>query len=130
MLGVAWYRFRVTFGRRWRGYLALALLVGLVGGVSLGSIAAARRTRSSFPVFLAHTNPSDLSVSFYGVNSAGSSGDSIRVADQIARLPQVRTFKRWISLPAARLGPDGAPLNLDARVDPVGSVDGLYFSFD
>ncbi len=31
MTRVAWYRFRVTFRRRLGGYLALALLVGLVG---------------------------------------------------------------------------------------------------
>jgi hypothetical protein len=41
---VAWYRFRVTLRRRRGGYLALALLIGLVGGIALGSAAAARRT--------------------------------------------------------------------------------------
>jgi hypothetical protein len=61
-LRVAWYRFRATFRRRWSGYVALAALVGLVGGVALASVAAARRTDSSYPDFLASTNPSDLIV--------------------------------------------------------------------
>jgi predicted lysophospholipase L1 biosynthesis ABC-type transport system permease subunit len=52
-LRVAWYRFRATFRRRWSGYVALAALVGLVGGVALASVAAARRTDSSYPDFLA-----------------------------------------------------------------------------
>ena len=58
----AWYRFRATLRRRWGGYLALALLIGLVGGVALGSLTAARRTYASYPTFLASTNPSDLFV--------------------------------------------------------------------
>ena len=61
-LRVAWYRFRVTFRHRLGGYLALALLIGLVGGVAMGSLIAARRTYASYPKFLASTNPSDLLV--------------------------------------------------------------------
>ena len=59
---VAWYRFRATFLRRWPGYLALAVLIGLAGGVALASLIGARRTESSYPQFLASTNPSDLLV--------------------------------------------------------------------
>ena len=44
VLRVAWYRFRATFRRRWAGYLTLALLIGLVGGLAMGSVVAARRT--------------------------------------------------------------------------------------
>jgi hypothetical protein len=55
---LARYRFGTTFSRRWPGYLSLALLIGLVGGLSMGSIAGARRTDSSFTVFWKSTNPS------------------------------------------------------------------------
>ena len=41
------------------------VLVGLIGGLRSGSLAAARRTQSSFSTFLASTNPSDLSVAVY-----------------------------------------------------------------
>jgi len=71
VLRVAWYRLRVTFGRRWGGYLGLALLIGLIGGIALGAGAAARRTESSFPVFLASTNPSDLTVQYTSSYYAG-----------------------------------------------------------
>src|ERR1700679_1902592 len=60
VLRVAWYRFRATFGRRWGGYLAIVLLMGLVGGLAMGAIAGARRTQSTFPAYLAATNASDL----------------------------------------------------------------------
>ena len=59
---VAWYRFRRTLRRRWGGYLALTLLLGLVGGLAMGSVAAARRTQAAFPAYLASTDPSDLTV--------------------------------------------------------------------
>ena len=38
------------------------MLIGLVGGVAMGSVTAARRTDASYPKFLASTNPSDLVV--------------------------------------------------------------------
>jgi FtsX-like permease family len=59
---VAWYRFRATFRRRLGGYLTLAVLIGLVGGVAMAAVTAARRTDSSYPDYLAATNPSDLIV--------------------------------------------------------------------
>ena len=43
---LCWYRFRTTLGRRWTDYLTLALLIGLIGGLAMGSVAAARRTDS------------------------------------------------------------------------------------
>jgi hypothetical protein len=57
-LRVATYRARSTLHHRWAGYLALVVLTGLLGGVAMGSVAAARRTQSSYPVYLASTNPS------------------------------------------------------------------------
>jgi hypothetical protein len=38
---VAWYRFAATFGRKRSAYLTLVLLIGLLGGVAMGSVAAA-----------------------------------------------------------------------------------------
>jgi len=40
----AWYRLRAGLRRDWAGYLAIALIVGLLGGVAMASVAAARRT--------------------------------------------------------------------------------------
>ena len=44
---------RAELRRRWRGWLALVLLVALVSGVALAAAAAGRRTDSAFPSFLA-----------------------------------------------------------------------------
>ena len=48
-----WLVFRAEVRRRWRSWLAIALLIGLVGGFVLAAAAAGRRTESAFPRFVA-----------------------------------------------------------------------------
>ena len=100
---LAWYRFRATFRRRWGGYLALAVLIGLVGGVAMGSVAAARRTDSSYPKFLASTNPSDLVVQPFTTPSY-----SPGFVRQLARLPHVNGVAVAVPLSAVTLTPRGS----------------------
>jgi hypothetical protein len=126
---LAWYRFRVTFRRRWGGYLALALLTGLVGGVAMGSLVAARRTDSSYPKFLASTNPSDLVVQPFTTPSY-----SPGFVRQLARLPHVAGAAVAVPLTAATLTPNGRPATvLLAHVQlaaTVGGPGGLYSGQD
>ncbi len=104
VLRVAWYRFRATFGRRWTGYLALALLIGLVGGIAMGSVVAARRTYASYPKFLASTNPSDLVVQPF-TRPAYSAG----FVRQLIALPHVLGAAVAVPFTAATLTPRGQP---------------------
>lgn len=133
-LRVAGYRSRATFGRRWGGYLSLLLLVGLVGGLSMGVLAAARRTQSSFATYLASTNPSNLGITvFGGIGNGGGSAPtySASAVEAIARLPGVRHVEAAIPVAAAPLAPNGAPrLGAINDVQPVASVDGLFFDQD
>ncbi|MCU1460348.1 MAG: hypothetical protein JWO37_423 [Acidimicrobiales bacterium] len=129
---VVGYRFRATFGRRWGGYLAIVLLIGLVGGIAMGSIAAGRRTQSAYPRFLASTDPTDLTLSTYGI-SADSAANSYspKVTNEIARLAQVKRVESWVGVFAAPLEPDGTPnFAAVAQLNLAGSVDGLYFNED
>ena len=129
VLRFAWYRLRVTFGRRWSGYLALALLVGLVGGVAMASVTAARRTDASYPRFLASTNPSDLVVQPFTAPSY-----SPAFLRQLARLPHVSGIAAAVPLTAVTLTPRGKPGTvLLAHVQiaaPVSAADGLYSAQD
>ena len=124
------YRSHTTFVRQWGAYLSLVLLLGLIGGIAMGSIAAARRTQSAYPAFLAATNASDLTMSTYGItNNSSASNYSPRLTNEIAHLPEVRRVESWVGAQLIPLEPDGAP-NLTAPLNAVGSVDGLYFDED
>ena len=69
--------FRAELRRRWRSWLAIALLVALVGGFVLAATAAGRRTDSAYPRFLAR----------YGFDAVTLSPRTL--VPQVARLPEV-----------------------------------------
>ena len=107
-VGLAHVRFSSTLRRRWGGYLALVVLVGVVGGLGLGALAGARRTQSSFSTFLAPTNPSDLVVSVFGpVGSPDTPNYDPALTGAIARLPHVRHVAPGVEVFGAPLRPDG-----------------------
>ena len=127
---VVWYRLRTTFASRWGGCVGLVLMIGLIGGIAMGSIIAARRTQSSYPAFLASTNASDLTMSTYGIQSGSSASDySAKLTTEIARLPHVKRVEAWVGVGVVPLLANGA-LNVQASFNPEGSLDGLYFNQD
>jgi hypothetical protein len=126
---IAWYRLRVTFARRWTGYLSVVLLIGLVGGVAMASIAAARRTQSSYPTFIASTNPSQLTMTIYSSVANGGPGPSLTA--QVQRLPDVKVVRTEVSPPLVPLAVNGAPrLSTLGYVITIGSLDGLMYNQD
>lgn len=73
--------FRAELRQRWRAWLAVALLIAVVGGVTLSLAAAGRRTASTYPRFVTATRGIDAVV----YDSAGFSPPPAAVR----RLPQV-----------------------------------------
>ncbi len=134
MLVVVWYRFGGTFRQRRGAYVSIVLLIGLVGGLSMGALAAARRTESSFPTFLASTNPSNLSLATALWNPAlgYTTGYNGPLVATIARLPHVRRAESYSGIYSEPIGANGQPTSAaeNANFDVNGSVDGLYFSQD
>ncbi len=128
------YRFQRTFRQRRGAYLSLVLLIGLVGGLSMGALAAARRTESSFPTFLASTNPSNLSLGTALWNPAlgYTTGYNGALVATIARLPHVRRAESYSAIYSEPIGANGQPTSAaqKANFDVNGSVDGLYFNQD
>ncbi|HXN61987.1 MAG TPA: FtsX-like permease family protein [Acidimicrobiales bacterium] len=128
---VAWYRFGVTFGHRLGGYVAITLLLGGIGGIAMGSTAAARRTDSSFSTFLASTSPSNLQVI-----PAPSSGPNYSPAmtELLSHLPHVKHVEEASIIQSVfPLGRNGLAAISDAAirdVTPLGSVDGFGFTQD
>jgi MacB-like periplasmic core domain/FtsX-like permease family len=88
---VATYRFRATFTRQWGGYVSLMLLIALVGGLSMASLAGARRTDSSFPTYVASTNPAttEVFVAFDDPQLGAATGYDPKTIRAVAHLPLV-----------------------------------------
>ncbi len=133
-LHVVWYRFRTTFRRRKSGYLAIVLLIGLVGGLAMAAVAAARRTQSSFPTFLASTSPSDLTIVVFppgNVTLGNAGGYSASLTRTIRGLHDVKRVEGWVEPFGLALGSKGVPeTNTLSNLTAVGSVDGLSFNMD
>lgn len=123
---IAWYRFATDLPRRWRSYLLLAILVAVIGGLALGSIAGARRSESAYPAFLKRTNPSDLQIDIGEYNP--------KILRKIARLPDVDSIETYVSPNATPVTATGAvevhSPELTSDFDPVASVNGLFFNQD
>lgn len=122
---IIWWRFRTTFGQRREGYLAIIVIVALVGGLSMASVATARRTQSAFPRLLAASKPSNLAVDL-----GPFSAQHLRA---IKHLPLVASTKSYVAISALRAQSDGFANPNDSfnqKVELVGSLDGLYFNQD
>lgn len=122
-MGFARYWTRASFTRSWRTLLAVALLLGLIGGLSLFAIAGARRTQSAYPRFLRSTNPSTMVVDVGGLNAEGYAA-----LDAIAHLPQVAQARSYVAFYVAPWV-DGH-VDLAANFEAIGSLDGRYFDQD
>ena len=123
-LRLAWFRFGAYGRQRWPAYLYLVLLIGLVGGVALGSVAAARRTQSAFPAFLASTNPSDLDID-------NGTYDPTLLA-KVSALPDVTSVQSYVSLNVVPINPNGTvdPANPFGNLEEAGTLSKLYISQD
>lgn len=85
-MGAAWYRTRSELRRRWRATLLLTLLVGLVGGIVLTTVAGARRSSTAYERFREETLSSDLDIA--------PSDPSEEDFEAIRDLPQVVAMTR------------------------------------
>jgi hypothetical protein len=135
LLRTAWYRFGATFGRRWGGYLSVVVLIALMGGLAMGSIAGARRTQSSFATYIASTNPSALTVgtALYSQSVGASVGYDPSTVRAIARLPDVTRVESYAGFGRniqMLLGGDTPVAGFISNLSGVGSVDGEFFNQD
>jgi ABC-type antimicrobial peptide transport system permease subunit len=134
VLRVAGYRFRTTWRRRWTGYVGIVLVIGLIGGVAMAAVAGARRTESSFAVFIAKTNPSDLAV-LTGLFQPAPSGYNPVLIKKISHLPYVTRVESEAGYEVAEVGPNGYIVNnagaSNARQPSLySSIDGLFWKMD
>ncbi|MCU1460278.1 MAG: hypothetical protein JWO37_353 [Acidimicrobiales bacterium] len=92
----------------------------------MASVAAARRTQSSFSAYLKSTNPSDLTISAFGLGSGPGGGQQKAFTDTVAHLPHVRHVATLIGLDVIPLTAAGTPAKHASDLITAGSVDGLF----
>ncbi|MGA8295720.1 MAG: FtsX-like permease family protein, partial [Acidimicrobiales bacterium] len=99
---------------------------------AMGSVAGARRTQSSYPVYLTGTNPSDLDVGFVSQSTASSGVASLK--NQLARLPDVKHVANDVELLIGPVRSNGTLDSSNAFVtgstQAIGSANGLFFKQD
>ncbi|HEV3268035.1 MAG TPA: FtsX-like permease family protein [Acidimicrobiales bacterium] len=132
---VAWYRFSVTLSKSRRSYLALALLVALLGGLSMGAISGARRTIAAFPSYLATTDSSNLQANIWNLQESLSGPATANIAKQLDRLSGVRHVASAPTMIVVPLDANGKPpaaasAIYGSTVAIVGSAGGMYFRQD
>jgi FtsX-like permease family/MacB-like periplasmic core domain len=125
---VCWYRFRATFRSRWGGMLAVILLTGLLGGLSMGAIAGARSTASSFSNFAAETNAPDLFIldGFYDP-AIGLNGYNPALLHKLDHLPHVEKVESLLGINIGPVGKNDEPTPASDGTGANGSLDGLSF---
>lgn len=114
----AWYRLRATFGSELSSFVSVVLLVGALGGLSMGAVAAGRTTESSFSDYVAASHVPQLFV-FDGVINPGIGLDSAynpTLLHELARLPHVERVASTVEL---NMGP------MTAKRHPVTGTEGL-----
>ena len=109
---------RLELRRRWRSYVGLIALLGVVGGLSLFCIAGARRTQSSYARFTRAARVSTMFVT--------STADYDSTA--VAALPQVTQSRRYFGLQINVLV-NGRP-DFAQAFEATGTFDGEYFDQD
>ncbi|MEY2567207.1 MAG: putative transport system permease protein [Actinomycetota bacterium] len=114
---------RVEARARWRAWLAMALLFGLLGGGVIAALAGARRTETAYPRFRRATRAFDVLVT-----NGGTTPTNLNKQfdfDEVARLPQVIDSARVGYYLPIGSGPNGRAI-VDSDLAPFVALDGKF----
>ena len=95
-MSAVWLRFGAELRTRWRAWLGLALLVGIVAGACMALAAGARRTNTAYPRLVEQERPYDAVV--FASEFFGDIAVPEDFSQRIARLPQVVEAAAFSSL--------------------------------
>jgi len=102
VVGALRMRFPSELRTRWRSWLGLALLIGLVGGAAVAAAVGARRTETAYPRFVQAQNG-------YALMTGGFPGgvDPARALAKMEALPEVAQWARVDLMASAAVLPSG-----------------------
>jgi hypothetical protein len=126
------YLSRLSWRRQRSGAIWLAALLVVVGGVAMASIAAARRTESAYPAYLASSNASQLQLYLYHVqNGAGFTSATLSgVLESIPHVQRVTTSPVIFVFPHEPKGKAPPRAVVDSDVEFIGSAGGADYAVD
>jgi ABC-type lipoprotein release transport system permease subunit len=104
-------RLRAELRARWRAWGAIALLIGVAGGVVLTTAAGARRTDTAYTRYLHASRAADLLVSPQNIGRTG-------FYDAVGKLPEVTTMATVVGVSLFEPKPGGS------QVQGLLSIDG------
>ena len=121
MTSPALFLARIRIRRRLRGYIGVAVLLGLTAGLSMMSIAGARRTQSAYPRFLRSANASTFAITAVPYNAETNAA--------VAALPEVLQSRTYIAFGVSVLDSAGRP-DPSFAYETSGTFDGRYIDQD
>src|SRR5215475_3642350 len=92
-VSAVWMRLRSEIRTRWRSWLGLALLIGLVGAAAVAAAAGARRTETAYPRFVQAQHGYDLM-------TGGVSG-KVGPGRALAQMEAMREVAQWARVDVA-----------------------------
>ena len=107
----AWFVARAALHRRLTAFLVLAVVVGFAGAGVLAAVSGARRTASSLDRLAGASRPGHVQVTV--------DGGTEDLETELAALPEVETFARFVPVAAFLDGPDYVPVAREAEVRAV-----------
>lgn len=117
--------------------LALAVVIGVVCGVALGSLAGARRTASAFTRFLDASNASDDSVDIFATDAALEADPSLfslqKSLDVLAKAEQIEgiaSSATYVGMESMFNQVDGRTARPSQSAEVIGSLDGRFLDQD
>ena len=112
--------------------VAIVLLVGALGGLSMGAVAAARSTESSFADYVTSTHVPGLFVLDGVINPAIGLDSAYNPAllRKLSRLPHVERVESTVELNMGPLTPQGHPVLATSGIPAEASVGGLDYTED
>jgi hypothetical protein len=122
-MAAVWLLVRSVVRRRWPALIALAMLIGLAGGVVLTAAAGARRTATAYPRLELWAHAAQLDLSPLGNGLAGLDGTGTGTTGYYAALrrePDVAYMSTAALLAMALPRTHGGP---DLNVNVIGSLD-------
>jgi hypothetical protein len=120
-MSAVWYWSVRSMRRKARAYVGAAVLLALIGGLTLASFAGARRTASAYPRFRQAGGALDVQV-----NAGDFEAQNPEVAGQ---MPGVIASATYLAFLGGPLMANGEP-DFNSTGEIVGSLDGLYFTRD